>query len=191
MTLTAICAAVELCLLVFVVVALSFTLDGNSFVLRPGYAVCREEVKKEQKESYLRASILKLIVVVIPLVAIATCYCRASANKQKTYVNAERWVQEERVPTSACDIADAFTLKRCLPRSVYLLCTLLVNVSCCVKPLIIAHMDDDFAIEFKRILKLLKGRKVQDLTWYFYIFFFSVRVNGIMTFNPAWNALLL
>jgi len=166
-------------------VPLSFTFDGNNFVLHPGYALCREEVKRE---SYLRASILKFIVVVIPLVAIATCYCRAGANLQKTYVNAERWAREERrekinswkeeegktrlfaalilgtllfwVPTSACDMADAFTHKQCLPRSVYLLCTLLVNVSCCVKPLIIAHMDEDFAIEFKRILKLRKSRKV-------------------------------
>jgi len=164
MILIAVCAAVELCRLVFFAFPLSFTLDGNNVVLHPGYAVCKEEV---EKESYLRASILKLIVVVIPLVAIATCYCRATANQQKTYVNAERWAQEERtekmnswkeedgktkfpaalilgtllfwVPTSACDIADAFTLKQCLPRSVYLLCTLLVNVSCCVKPLIIAH----------------------------------------------------
>jgi len=94
--------------------------------------VCGEEVKNE---SYLRASTFKLILV-IPLVAIATGYCRASANLQKTYVNAERWAQEERrekinswkeekgktrlfvalipgmllfwVPTYACDIADAF-----------------------------------------------------------------------------------
>jgi len=117
-------------------VPLSFTLDGSNFVLHPGYAVCREEVKKE---SYLRASISQPLHVVIPLVVIATCYCRASANQQKTYVNAERWAQEERkekmregrtrlfaalilgtllfwVPTSACDIADAFTLKQCLPQ---------------------------------------------------------------------------
>ena len=180
-----VCAAVAFSWLVSFAVPLSFTLDGNNFVLHPGYAVCREEVKKE---SYLRASILKLIVVVIPLVVIAGCYCRASANQQKSYANAERWAQEERkekinswkeeegktrllaalilgtllfwVPTSACDIADAFTHKQCLPRSVHLLCTLLVNVSCCVKPLIIAHMDEDFAIEFKRILKLRKSRKV-------------------------------
>ncbi|XP_020619918.1 lipoyl synthase, mitochondrial-like [Orbicella faveolata] len=57
-------------------------------------------------------------------------------------------------------MADAFTYKQCLSRSVYLLCTLLVNVSCCVKPLIIAHMDEDFVIEFKRILKLRESRKV-------------------------------
>ena len=180
-----VCAALAICWLVSFSVPLSFTLDGNNFVLHHGYAVCREEVKNE---SYLRASILKLTVVVIPLVAIATCYCRASANLQKTCVNAERWAQEERrgkinswkeeesktrlfaalilgtllfwVPTYACDMADAFTHKQCLPRSVYLLCTLLVNVSCCVKPLIIAHMDEDFAIEFKRILKLRKSRKV-------------------------------
>ena len=180
-----VCAALAVCWLVSFAVPLPFTFDGNNFVLHPGYAVCREEVKRE---SYLRASILKLIVVVIPLVAIATCYCRAGANLQKTYVNAERWAQGERrekinswkeeegktrlfaalilgtlifwVPTSVCDIADVFTHKQCLPRSVYLLCTLLVNVSCCVKPLIIAHMDEDFAIEFKRILKLRKSRKV-------------------------------
>lgn len=181
-----VCAAVAICWLVSFAVPLSFTVVGNNFVLHPGYAVCREEVKKE---SYLRASIVKLIVVVIPLVAIATCYCRASANLQKTSVNAERWAQEERgkeklnswkegesktrlfaalilgtllfwVPTYACDIADAFSHKKCLPRSVYLLCTLLINVSCCIKPFIIAHMDEDFAIEFKRILKSRKSRKV-------------------------------
>ena len=119
----------------------------------------------------------------------ATCYCRASTNQPKTYVNTERWTQDERkekinswkeeecktrllaalilgillfwVPTSACDIADAFTHKLCLLRSVYLLCTLLVvNVSYCVKPLIIAHMDEDLVIEFKRILKLRKSRNV-------------------------------
>lgn len=180
-----VCTALAVCWLVSFAVPLSFTLDGNNFVLHPGYGVCREEVKNE---SYLRASILKLIVVVIPLVAIATCYCRASANLQKTYKNAERWAQEERmvninswkeeesktrlfaalilgtllfwVPTYACDIADAFTHEQCLPRSVYLLCTLLVNASCCTKPLIIASMDKDFATEFKRILKLRKSRKV-------------------------------
>ena len=37
---------------------------------------------------------------------------------------------------------------------------LAVNVSCCIKPLIIALIDEDFAIEFKRILKLRKRRKV-------------------------------
>ena len=42
----------------------------------------------------------------------------------------------------------------------YLLCTLLINVSCCIKLLIIAQIDEDFAIEFKRILKLRKSRKV-------------------------------
>ena len=180
-----VCAALAVCWLVSFAVPLSFTLDGNNFVLHPGYGVCREEVKNK---SYLRASILKFIVVVLPLVAIATCYCRASANLQKTYKNAERWAQDERtgnrnswreeesktrlfaalilgtllfwLPTYACDIADAFTLEQCLPRSVYLVCTLLVNVSCCVKLLIIAHMDEDFAIEFKRILKLRKSRKV-------------------------------
>ena len=180
-----VCAAVAVCWLVSFAVPLSFTFVGNNFVLHPGYAVCREEVKKE---SYLRAFILKLIVVVIPLVAIATCYCRASANLQKTSVNAERWAQEERkekinpwkeeesktrlfaalilgtllfwVPTYACDIADALSHNKCLPRSVYTLCTLLINASCCIKPLIIANMDDDFAIEFKRILKSRKSRKV-------------------------------
>ena len=180
-----VCAALAVCWLVSFAVPLSFTLDGNNFVLHPGYGVCREEVKNK---SYLRASILKFIVVVLPLVAIATCYCRASANLQKTYKNAECWAQDERtgninswkeeesktrlfaalilgtllfwLPTYACDIADAFTHEQCLPRSVYLVCTLLVNVSCCVKLVIIAHMDEDFAIEFKRILKLRKSRKV-------------------------------
>lgn len=180
-----VCAALAVCWFVSFAVPLSFTLDGNNFVLHPGYGVCREEVKNE---SYLRASILKLIVVVIPLIAVATCYFRASANLHKTYTNAERWAQEGRrvsinswkeegsktrffaalilgtllfwVPTYACDMADAFIHKQCLPRSVYLLCTLFVNVSCCVKPLIIACMDKDFAIEFKRILKLRKSRKV-------------------------------
>ena len=180
-----VCAAVAIFWLVSFAVPLSFTFAGNNFVLHPGYALCREEVKKE---SYLRASILKFIVVVIPLVAIATCYYSASANLQKTSLNAERWAQEERsekinswkeeesktrlfaalilgtllfwVPTYACDIADALSHKKCLPRSVYLLCTLLINVSSCIKPLIIAHMDEDFAIEFKRILKSRKSRKV-------------------------------
>ncbi|KAL9972090.1 hypothetical protein ACROYT_G018331 [Oculina patagonica] len=183
-----VCVALAVCWLVSFAVPLSFTLDGNNFVLHPGYSVCREEIKNE---SYLRASILKIIVVVLPLVAIATCYCRASANLQKTFKNAKRWAQEGRmvninswkeedsktrlfaalilgtflfcVPSYVCDIADAFTHEQCLPRSVYLLSTLFVNASCCVKPLIIANMDEDFAAEFKRILKLRKSRKVIDI----------------------------
>lgn len=183
-----VCVALAVCWLVSFAVPLSFTLDGNNFVLHPGYSVCREEIKNE---SYLRASISKIIVVVLPLVAIATCYCRASANLQKTYKNAKRWAQEGRmvninswkeeesktrlfaalilgtllfwVPSYACDIADAFIHEQCLPRSVYLLSTLFVNASCCVKPLIIANMDEDFAAEFKRILKLRKSRKVVDI----------------------------
>lgn len=183
-----VCVALAVCWLVSFAVPLSFTLDGNNFVLHPGYSVCREEIKNE---SYLRASIFKIIVVVLPLVAIATCYCRASANLQKTYKNAKRWAQEGRmvninswkeeesktrlfaalilgtllfwVPSYACDIADAFIHEQCLPRSVYLLSTLFVNASCCVKPLIIANMDEDFAAEFKRILKLRKSRKVVDI----------------------------
>lgn len=183
-----VCVALAVCWLVSFAVPLSFTLDGNNFVLHPGYSVCREEIKNE---SYLRASIFKIIVVVLPLVAIATCYCRASANLQKTYKNTKRWAQEGRmvninswkeeesktrlfaalilgtllfwVPSYACDIADAFIHEQCLPRSVYLLSTLFVNASCCVKPLIIANMDEDFAAEFKRILKLRKSRKVVDI----------------------------
>ena len=183
-----VCVALAVCWLVSFAVPLSFTLDGNSFVLHPGYGVCREEVKNE---SYLRASIFKIVVVVLPLVAIATCYCRASANLHKTFKNAKRWAQDGRmvnitswkeeetrtrlfaalilgtllfwVPSYVCDIADAFTHEQCLPRSVYLLSTLFINASCCVKPLIIAYMDEDFAAEFKRMLKLRRSRKVIDI----------------------------
>lgn len=183
-----VCVALAVCWLVSFAVPLSLTLDGNNFAFHPGYSVCREQVKND---SYLGASIFKIIFVVIPLVAIATCYCRASVNLQKTFKNANRWAQEGRmvninsskeeddrtrlfaalilgtllfwVPSYACDIADAFTHEQCLPRSVYLVSTLLVNASCCVKPLIIANMDQDFAAEFKRILKLRKSRKVIDI----------------------------
>ena len=48
----------------------------------------------------------------------------------------------------------AFSHKKCVSLS------LLVNVFSCMKPLVIAHMDEDFVIEFKRILKSRKSRKV-------------------------------
>ena len=67
------------------------------------------------------------------------------------------------VPGYACDVADAFTNEKCLPRSIYLLSTFLFNVSHCVKPLIIAAIDGDFATEFKRILKFRKIRRVVDV----------------------------
>ena len=183
-----VCVALAVCWLVAFAVPLSFTLNGNSFVFHPGYGVCRAEVKNE---SYLRASILKIVFVVVPFIVIASCYCRASANLQKAYKNAKRWAQDGRmvnvnswreeesktrlfaafilgtlpfwVPSYACDVVDAFTHEQCLPRSVYLVSTLLVNASCCVKPLITAFMDEDFAMEFKRILKFRKTRKVIDI----------------------------
>ena len=68
-----------------------------------------------------------------------------------------------RVPGYVCDVADAFTNEKCLPRSIYLLSTFLFNVSHRVKPLIIAAIDGDFATEFKRILKFRKIRRVVDV----------------------------
>ena len=67
------------------------------------------------------------------------------------------------VPGYACDVADAFTNGKCLPRSIYLLSTFLFNVSNGGKPLIIAAIDGDFATEFKRILKFRKIRRVVDV----------------------------
>ena len=183
-----ICIVLAVCWLVSFATPLSSTLDGNNFVFHPGYGVCRAEAKNE---TYLRASILKLIIFIIPSIVIAICYYRASSNIQQTYRDAKRWAQEGRmvnenawreeesktrllasfilgtflfwVPGYACDVVDAFTHEQCLPRSVYLLSMLLVNASHCVKPLIIAAMDEDFATEFKRILKFRKTRRVVDV----------------------------
>ena len=183
-----VCGALAVSWLASFTVPLSFTISGNNFVFHPGYAICREVVKND---SYLQASILKITFVVLPFVVIAVCYSRVTINMQKTYKNAKLRAQEGRmvnmnawkeeegttrlfatlilgtvifwVPTFVWEMVDAFTHEYCLPRSVYLLSTLLVNSSCCVKPLIIAFMDEDFKMEFQRILKFRKTRRVTDI----------------------------
>ena len=185
-----VCGALAVSWLISVAVPLSFTITGSNFVFHPGYGISREEVKID---SYLKASILKIMFVILPFIAIATCFCRATVNMQKTYkaaklraqegrmVNINAWREEESttrlfaafilgtvifwIPNYVCDIVDAFThvQEYCLPRSVYLLSTFFVNASCCMKPLIIAFMDEDFKMEFKIILKLRKTRKVVDV----------------------------
>lgn len=184
-----VCGALAVSWLISVAVPLSFTVTGSNFVFHPGYGICREEVKND---SYLKASILKITFVILPFIAIATCFCRATVNMQKTYkaakvraqegrmVNINAWKEEENttrlfaafilgtvifwVPNKVCEIVDAFTLEYCLPRSVYLLSTFFVNASCCVKPLIMASMYEDFKMEIKRILKLRKTRRVIDIS---------------------------
>lgn len=169
-------------------IPLSSTLDRNDFVFHPGYGVCRSEAKNE---TYLRASILKIVIFIVPSVVIAICFYRAKLNIQRRFKDPKLWAQEGRmenlnawkdeenktkliaafilgtlffwVPGYACDVADAFTNEKCLPRSIYLLSTFLFNVSHCVKPLIIAAIDGDFATEFKRILKFRKIRRVVDV----------------------------
>ena len=183
-----ICGALAVSWLVSFAVPLSFAISGNDFIFHPGYGICREEVKND---SYLQSSILKIMFAVLPFVAISACYCRAIINMQKTYktaklraltgrlVNAIAWRDEEDatrffaalilgtvifwVPTYVCGIVDAFTHQYCLPRSVYLLCTFFLNVSCCAKPLIIAYMDEDFKMEFKRTIQWRKTRRVNDI----------------------------
>ncbi|XP_022787974.1 melatonin receptor type 1C-like [Stylophora pistillata] len=185
---THICIILAVFCLFSFAIPLSSTLDRNNFVFHPGYGICRTEAKNE---TYLRASILKIIIFIVPSVVIATCYYRARSNIQQRYKDPKLWAQEERmenlniwkeeenktkllaaftlgtlffwVPGYACDVADAFTHEKCLPRSIYLLSTLLFNVSHCVKPLIVAAMDGDFAMEFKRILKFRKTRRVTDV----------------------------
>ena len=183
-----VCGALAVSWLISFAVPLSFTITGNHFVFHPGYSICREEVKND---NYLQASILKITFAVLPLAIIAACFCRATINIQKTYKTAKlraekggmmhtnAWREEECttrlfaafilgnvafwVPTYVCDLVDAFTHEYCLPRSVYLLSTFIANASCFAKSLVIAFMDEDFKMEFKRILKLRKTRRVADV----------------------------
>ena len=182
------CGALSISWLISFAVPLSFTITGNNFVFHPGYGTCREQATND---TYLQASILKLTFTVLPFCAIAACFCIAEVNAKKTYkaaklrakerrmVNISAWREEEGttrllaalilgnvvfwVPSYVCDLTDAFTHEYCLPRSVYLLSTLILNSSCFFKPFIIAFMDEDFKMEFKRILKLRKTRKVVDI----------------------------
>ena len=57
-------------------------------------------------------------------------------------------------------MVDAFRHEYCLPRSVYFVSTLIANASCFTKPLIIASMNEEFLVEFKRMLKLRKSRRI-------------------------------
>lgn len=183
-----VCGALAVSWLISFAVPLSFTITGNDFVFHPGYGICKEEVKND---SYLQASILKITFAVLPFVIIATCFCRAFVNMRKSYntaklhadkgrmVHTNAWREEESttrlfaafilgtvvfwVPTYVCDLVDSFTHDYCLPRSVYLLSTFIVKASCFAKSLIIVFMDEDFKMEFKRILKLRKTRKIADV----------------------------
>lgn len=185
-----VCGALAISWLVSFAAPLALTISGDDFVFHPGYGICREEVTGNK--NYLRSSILKIVFVVFPFIVISACYFRVVVNMQKTYkmaklrrgqeehiLNIMAWRGEEDttrflaalilgtvifwVPTYVCDIVDTYTHKYCLPRSVYLLSTLIVNASCSVKTLIVAFMDVDFRREFNSTLKWRKARRVIDI----------------------------
>ena len=159
--------------------------SGNGIHLHPGYGICREEVTNA---SYLKASILKIIFSVLPFITIAACFYGARVNMRRTYksaklrakegrmVSTNTWREQEAttrlfagltlgtvvfwVPSYICEMVDAFTHEYCLPRSVYFVSTLIANASCFTKPLIIAPMNEEFLVEFKRMLKLRKSRRI-------------------------------
>lgn len=171
--------------LISLAVPLSFAISGNDIYLHPGYGICREEVTNA---TYLKASILKIIFSVLPFITIAACFYGARVNMRRTYqsaklrakegrmVNTNTWREQEAttrlfaalilgtvgfwVPSYICEMVDAFTHEYCLPRSVYFVSTLIANASCFTKPLIIASMNEEFLIEFKRMLKLRKSRRI-------------------------------
>ena len=189
-----VCGVLVVSWLISFAVPLSFTIKANDFVLHPGYGICRQVVTNA---SFLSASILKIIFSVLPFIIIVACFYSAKVNMQRTnkttalrakegrMVNTTTWMEQEAstrlfaaftlgilvfwVPSYVCDVVDAFTHEYYLPRSIYLLSTLIANASCFTKSLIVASMNEVFLIEFKRIFKLRTSRRVVN---------FNIEANG-------------
>lgn len=172
-----VCVAIAVCWFLAFAVPLSYSIVGRDFAFHPGSVVCSMDMTNG---GYVHASVLQLLLVVLPLLIIGVCYWRVLvkiiSNQEK---NMTLFQEEESVtklfaalvmgilvcwsPHFLLNIVDTFRGQYSLVRSVYFLCSFLVGVACCIKPIIVYIFDVDFKAEFKRILCFRRSRKIIDL----------------------------
>ena len=161
----------------------SYILDGQKFTFHPGYLFC----KPNTEDKYVLASILAVIYFILPLVVIAGSYLEVKGRIETYHKNSKKkqnlsknlgskWCKNEEaarmfgavtlavlcfwVPFLLVEEIETFCGRFIMPRSIYVICSLLGFASFACKIFLYSTFNKDLKDEFHKAVKFRRSRRI-------------------------------
>ena len=163
------------------IVPSSYFLNGHQFSFHPGYLFCRPDM---EEINYTFASVLDIVFVVLPLIIVVGCYVEvkrrieihSKKQNEAQEESRETWEKEEEtarlfgattisvlclwVPFLLLEIVQSFEGFYIMPRSLYVVCSLLGLTAFACKVVVYSSVNKELKEEFLRAIKCRRSRRI-------------------------------